>query len=68
MYQFDKPAKWDPHSGVNVHKEFIVDDYISTNSDLAQHFADCDKADIFRHFEEFGCIERRGIRLSVIFS
>ncbi|HEX5537254.1 MAG TPA: glycosyltransferase [Sphingobium sp.] len=64
MYQFDKPAKWDPHSGVSVHKEFIVDDYISTNSDLAQHFADCDKADIFRHFEEFGCIERRGIRLS----
>lgn len=65
MYQFDGLNAFDPASGgADVRKEFMVEDYISTNSDLAAHFEDFDREGIFRHFEEFGCVERRGIRLS----
>lgn len=64
MYQFDKLSALHAPSGQKVHKEFMVEDYISTNSDLAEHFQDFDPDGIVRHFEEFGCIERRGIRLS----
>lgn len=64
MYQFDKLAGLQSRQGRGVHKEFMVEDYISSNSDLAAHFQDLDQDTIVRHFEEFGSVERRGIRLS----
>jgi GT2 family glycosyltransferase len=47
-----------------VLKEFSFDEYIATNSDLAEHFTDRDKEEIFNHFQEFGSAERRGIHLN----
>lgn len=45
-------------------KEFSFDEYIATNSDLAEHFSDRDREEIFNHFREFGSVERRGIHLN----
>ncbi len=48
----------------DVLKEFSFDDYIASNSDLAEHFSGRDRDAVFNHFKEFGILERRGIHLN----